>query len=442
MSSSRKIKFLMGMFAMLLGLGVGSQAWAIPGGKSCDWYKGISCYDQNDCLSAGCPECFICADTFGNPVDGTNTKGNCIENDQICQDLAGSECVIGECNGDTEWKHEFSRHRWGVPDNLGCEFSNPPMLGVVYEKFPPICLTCMQCGNGICEADSENCDSCPEDCQEPDKTCILDQATLDAQCNQVGNYKHCNDGDIGTEEYCKQLNVAGDQVCIVQTRTCNPEEHDFVCPMDADDPIFSETNCVGPSVGVHYNGSFDFVNDDPWTRRCHKDDPFCDPDCWNSPQECGNGMVEGTETCDVSVPGGSSGNPPILDTECRPSGTQGECSACGDGIVQTQVEECDVGNSATGRPADDSACPGECNSLCLCNVEPIPGPQGPTGQEGPTGPAGPEGPIGPVGLVEETNGGGGCSIQKAPILGSIAGYALVSLMVGGLILTRRVYGKK
>jgi hypothetical protein len=83
---------------------------------------------------------------------------------------------------------------------------------------------------------------------------------------------------------------------------------------------------------------------------------------------CGNNVVEFGEQCDgtstaaCSQPGQTCGVP----------ATPNECTCtppfCGDGFIGA-TEQCDPGGPGNVPPADDLACPGQCNTLtCQCPV--------------------------------------------------------------------------
>ena len=65
---------------------------------------------------------------------------------------------------------------------------------------------------------------------------------------------------------------------------------------------------------------------------------------------CGDGNVDPGETCDVAAPGAPAG--------CRPSGTEEQCTSCGDGSQQAS-EGCDDGNTVSGDG---------CSAMCMAEA--------------------------------------------------------------------------
>ena len=79
---------------------------------------------------------------------------------------------------------------------------------------------------------------------------------------------------------------------------------------------------------------------------------------------CGNDTIEFGEQCDGTADA-------ACPTLCNPPGGAAECQCpaiCGDGFL-ANGEQCDPGGTPPGTPADDDACPGECQpGVCTCPV--------------------------------------------------------------------------
>ncbi len=287
------------------------------------------------------PLCYIC-------VNGGN---ECVPDDTFCDD--GNPCTLDNCIDQADLNpNPFENNINGCISETLIPDPNLPIECYVCEptenNIPSNLIN-----NGICDrADGEDCTNSP-DCQTPGETCIFPNSVPDPNNVGLGEVCEaglpgipgniyelwvCGDGDVCTLDLC---NATGLSICENPERGCNLNP-DGCCPVD----------CVGP---------------DDLSAGCQPtvDPNNCDPDCWR-PQQCGDGEVQPPETCDDNAnldlagikPNGSS----VTDAECRDQGTQFECTYCGDNIVQSPLEQCELN--------DTTACGGAgCGSNCLCQAD-------------------------------------------------------------------------
>ncbi len=271
--------------------------------------------EANSCQLAGFPSCFICE------------QGNCVPDDGFCNDR--NDCTVDDC---------IDQAGPVVGIINGC--SNISLVLGGETDLPAECFICepteneIDIDNGICDRSAgEDCSNSP-DCQSPGETCAtpVDPAN---DCEPVGGLPACSDGDVCTTDLCIDLEIGG-AVCQISEKNCSPVIADGCCP----------SGCVGPDVGIDCRSSG--LNN-------------CDPDCWPT-QDCGDGLVQPSETCDDNTDTGVAGVNPdgtdVPNADCRNPGTANECTYCGDGIQDVGSEECDGD--------DDAACTAGCDTDCTC----------------------------------------------------------------------------
>jgi MYXO-CTERM domain-containing protein len=227
------------------------------------------------------------------------------------------------------------------------------------------------CGNGIVQG-MEQCDDMGE------------SATCDANCTfavcgdntlNVTAGEACDDGNTSNDDACPsgmgggcQPASCGDGFVYTGMEDCDDGGESTACDADCTDAVcgdatFNPTSgeecddgnmldndvCVGMCALAFCGDGFLFTT----IEECDDggETATCDADC--TPALCGDGAVNAAagETCD-------DGNDNALD-DC-PDGPTGTClaAACGDGFVQTGVEECDDG------PMNSDTEPDACRTWC------------------------------------------------------------------------------
>ena len=285
---------------------------AIDGSEECDDGNNMN----GDGCSATCTDEWVCGDgdvdpgetcdpadsaTNPNPTTGATCNSNC-QYDPICGDGNvdnGEDCDAGAANGTS-----------GEPCTAGCvlrscgdgnvdadlgETCEPPNVG----NCDATCQQLIFCGNGEIEPTNQT----------------AGQGTPGDTSDDL--YEVCDDGNTQNEDGCNSQ--------------CQPE------------------SCGDGIVQLGLGEECDPA--DPVTME------FCDENC-NVTQECGNGLLEGTEECDEGgAVNGTSGQP-----------CQGDCTlrVCGDGTTDNDLgEECDLGD---GRPGDMTPGTNCDTSGCTCST--------------------------------------------------------------------------
>ncbi len=325
MKKKSKWNFLIFCFSV-----VGILLYSVPvtagGGFICG--PSSICTSDADCFGApdvSCPVCFGC----------NQTTGFCEPVDAKCDD--GNECTEDACI--------FDEQNFMVGCiNTSIALGGDPNLDIACYVCEPTANN-VTVNNGICDLGAgENCSNSPEDCLVPGETCgpppPLGPGGCDAQVPAV----LCTDGDRCTIDFCDSS--VNPNVCVnLEIPSCIPIFSDGCCPLNQNTGL----PCEGPGAGS----------------QCDPNDPDCDPDCW-PPQSCGDGFVQPDETCDASADAGNAGvqpnGQPVLDSQCRQPGTEFECTYCGDGIVQSPLEQCELNELG--------ACGGAgCGINCLCQAD-------------------------------------------------------------------------
>ena len=248
----------------------------------------------------------------GNDVNEPNgTPGQCRNDCTFCGDgilQAGEKCDDGNDVNEPN----------GTPGQCrnDCSFCGDGMLQVGEQCDPGIDPTC--------PANCQRCDT-PEECcpNNPDPFCLPGMAVLTGQICR-SDCTACGDGQFEQNkgEGCDDGNAVNE-----------PNDDPDQCRNDCS---FCGDGRTDPGEGC------DDGND--------IDDDKCSNDC--RPIGCGDGVVQGKETCDPGPDG----------TIRAPNGEicRAECNFCGDGMVDRDdngrpIEACDDGN----RIDDD-----ECNNQC------------------------------------------------------------------------------
>ena len=220
------------------------------------------------------------------------------------------------------------------------------------------------CGNGVVD-DNETCDppsSCPQDCDDGN-ACTVDTMTGSAaNCNAACSHQQitqCTDGDGCCPAGC---NANTDSDCsascgngvVEGNETCDPPSS---CPQDCDDGNACTVDTMtGSASNCNAACSHQQIT------QCTDGDGCCpagcnantDSDCSAS---CGNGVVEGNETCDPpsSCPQDcDDGNACTVDT------MTGSASNCNAACSHQQITQCTDGDGCCPAGCDatvDSDCP-------------------------------------------------------------------------------------
>ena len=280
---------------------------AINGGVEADYvYEGFNLSNKDDEIILEVYEVVIDEVAYDNGGDFPGSVGKSLS-------LAGSAFDAQDNDDGSNWcdgTEVFGDGDFGTPGADNPECVDPAICGddecwdtEDCESCPDDCGEC--CGNGECDFD-ETCDTCPADCDECCGNGLCDAdfgETCDTCVDDCGEC--CGNGECDFDETCLSCSddcgeCCGDGQCVAdQAENCN------TCPDDC-------TQCCG-------DGSC-LANED-----CDN----CAADCGAC---CGNGLCDFGETCD----------------SC-----QQDCNACcGNG-------ECDFGETCQTCPGDCDECPSE-----------------------------------------------------------------------------------
>ena len=306
------------------------------------------CDDDDDCTVDSCDPATGCVYTT-NCGNGTCDPG-CGENCSTC----AADCPTPQCN--TCIGGVITPN---CDDGDACTVDScDPAAGCVY--------TPIDCGDGTCDPDCENCCNCPEDCGcGPCHSC--NPETCD--CTPDG---HCDDGtcDPDCGENCSTC--ASDcptppcNTCIegvitpnCGNGTCEPDcgENCGTCPRDC--PITACTQVCEGGVA---------------TSACR--DGTCDPvceNCCNCPEDCGCGPCQSCnpEACDCAPNCGNRTCEPECGENCSTCASDCStplCNTCIDGVITPNCGDgmCDMdcGENCSTCAAD---CP--CDDGNACTTE-------------------------------------------------------------------------
>jgi hypothetical protein len=317
---------------------ISTQSEAQAQGLFCN--VGLSCTSDLPCQTitgvtfipgGGCPDCIACDLDPASPTFQT-----CQPLDARCDD--GTACTTDVCFFSTQFPP--------LAPN-GCQYTTIAVDFPPPDDLPIECYICeptannVLVDNGICDRTAgENCSNSP-DCQEEGVACGTPPTPPFCNSTNINPQPVCQDGDRCTDDICTPFPAPsgispqglGPGTCSNPEKVCNPDS-DGCCP----------AGCPGPDPATMQPGG----------TPCHDPTglpiPNCDADCW-FPQVCGDALVQPPETCDDNANMGDAGISPqgaiVTDTQCRDVGTPGECTYCGDGIIQAAAgEQCEF-NDAT-----------------------------------------------------------------------------------------------
>ena len=324
------------------------------------------------CTSAGQTNCLVPCPTCGNGVvefpetcDTAGTPQSCDGCSVFCQIENCNDanvCTTDSCSPSLGCRHV------PVPDGTSCSDGN-------------VCNGTELCANGTCLpgvplncSDNNPCtlDPCAPTggCQphtpagagtacSDNNACTLNDACDGAGTCQPGPPRVCNDGKECTTDTCDSV-----RGCVFTNRTGTCTDDGNPCTAD----VCSAGNCTHPALAEGTgcdDGQFCTVNEACHGGSCSggvprscDDGNACTTDscdetndrCVNSPLPscCGNGVVEAGEQCDD----GNTSNTDACLTTCV-------AAQCGDGFVETGVEDCDLGAQNSNAP--DAACRTDCH---------------------------------------------------------------------------------
>jgi len=249
------------------------------------------------------------------------------------------------------------------------------------------------CGDQLIEAGVEDCDDGPANSNASSCTVTCKAARCGDGLLQVG-VEQCDDGNIGDGDGCSSLCVierCGDGVAN-NHEACDTAGASQAC----------NANCTTPSCGDGIvNPMFSHKHGqpgDPGPEQCDPPNPGlgCTADCRF--ERCGNGVVDSGEQCDNGSNARGSGcfechreecgngfldqgeqcddgNASDSDACLSSSTAPASCkiARCGDGKVETGVEQCDLGDAANG--ALGSGCSATCRFTACGNGVLDPGEQ-------------------------------------------------------------------
>ena len=258
-----------------------------------------NCFSCPQDCTIGCPYCgdgycegagpYI-EDCFSCPQDCSISQSfDCHCGDGVCQSFYGEDCVnCGDCDADD-----------GCPtcgDGL-CTTIDP------YNENPEDCPQDCFCGDGLCDPDFEDCDTCLEDCINPDCFPICG----DGYCSEI------SEGCLECPQDCLDVLCpsCGDGVCDAWPEL-DYYENCTNCPEDC---TLEDDGC-----GTCPPGS---IKDCDGSGECFSDtwvgDGYCD----------GTSQENGADFCCYALDGG----------DCTVE--LGQCPTCGDGVCEELYEDCD-----------------------------------------------------------------------------------------------------
>ncbi len=229
------------------------------------------------------------------------------------------------------------------------------------DTLPDACRTdCTEatCGDGIIDT-GEDCDLGPANSDDPEATCRTD-------CT----FRRCGDGicDSGPsmENNCNCADCIDVDEGDTEVSCADIFDNDCDGLLNCSDPdCFASPDCCGDGIcrpGENQCSCLadcgatvedpEATCDDGLDNDCDGDFDCDDVDCHGTPECCGNGIQDTIEECDLGL--ANSDDPGLPGATCR---TDCTFATCGDGIT-------DVGEECDG--ADDLSCPGGCNSMCEC----------------------------------------------------------------------------
>ena len=209
------------------------------------------------------------------------------------------------------------------------------------------------CGNGVVEGD-EICDGdCPDVCADGEDAC--------ATVNLTGSPETC---DVTCEVTTQELCLNADACCPAGCSSDTDDDCESTCGDGVVDPgelcdgdCATECFQADPCTVVTMIGSpetCDVSCEVAALEICQSGDSCCPAGCTNDDDDdcapaCGNGVVDGVETCDGDCPTACFSTDPCVDVAL-----EGSPATCDAACVAAPVTQC---------IKDDGCCPGGCTSI-------------------------------------------------------------------------------
>ncbi len=319
---------------------------ALDEGETCDDSAGRGC-----ATAAGCEPlsgCFSAA--FSGAPESCDAL--CATTQiEVCVD--GDGCCPTTCNPGSD--------RDCVPENCGNGVVDP---GETCDEPTVLCLTAAEC------QPTHSCDravligydfACSVSCAHSDITsCSM---TSDGCCAEGCTYR--TDADCAAP-VCGNSIVEIDEVCDTGIVTGEGS-----CPGDCDDNRACTTDLL---AGGDCTATCSYATQSA----CANGDGCCPPACTNANDNdcanvvCGDGVVDGNEGCDNTIPAGESGACPASNADCD------DLDPCTTDMMMGNAGDCSARcvNAAIACADGDSCCPftctanndAECDALDLCTT--------------------------------------------------------------------------
>ena len=334
----------------------------LPGGTACS--DGDACTVGDACDAGGscqpgppanCDDGSECTDDSCNSATGcvhANRTGPCTDDGNVC---TTDVCGGGVCT------HPAQPNGTVCDDGAFCTAGDSCQGGICTPGPARDCSDTSPCTADSCNEITDTCDHVPlpvgAPCTDNNACTVGDACDAGGAC-QPGGAANCDDGNECTNDSCNPATG-----CVHANRTGPCTDDGNTCTTD----VCNAGACTHPSRPngtACDDGAFCTVGDAcqggscvPGPARSCNDNNACTSDSCDEAHDtcvqtpivpcCGNGATEAPEQCD-------DGN--TVDTDaCR---NNCQLAVCGDGVVRTGVEQCDLGANNSNAP--DAACRTDC----------------------------------------------------------------------------------
>jgi cysteine-rich repeat protein len=294
-----------------------------------------------DGLVSGTEQCD--AGTANNDTEPNACRTNCtlpVCGDLVIDNAFGEECDLGRNGDDSDYCSDLCLRTtvcgdMRVQGTEQCDDGNT--------NLNDTCVNCLNasCGDSFLLQGGEECDngatnnsdtianSCRANCSLPICGDRVADLAFGEDCDDGRNGNNldgCGDG-------CERTPVCGDNVTEFPELCDQGNQNNDIIPNRC------RTNCTLPVCGDSIVDTPSEVCDDGAN---HDDTDGCNDSC-DYTTDCGNGILEGAEQCDLG----------ILNNNVIADGCRSNCrlAYCSDGVVDSS-EECDDGNSLNGDLCD------------------------------------------------------------------------------------------